>query len=73
MEACLPDNKLTSLSHPGSKATKQEILSLVGLLQHATKIIHCGRNLCQLDYRLFLLLRIINRLLLLIDYYIQGI
>ena len=28
----------------GNKATKQEILSLVGLLQHATKVIRQGRS-----------------------------
>ena len=49
MEARLPQDKLermcTSISTwlKKKKATKREILSLVGLLQHATKVVHSGR------------------------------
>ena len=46
---------------PKTKATKREILSLVGLLQHAAKVVHPGRifvkymynvaaKVCELDY-----------------------
>ena len=49
MEARLPDEKLTRIYHTianwldKQNATKREILSLVGLLQHATKIVCPGR------------------------------
>ena len=49
MEARLPDDKLTRVYHTVSNwldkrnATKREILSLVGLLQHAAKVVHPGR------------------------------
>jgi len=45
MQARLPDNKLHRIHHQVAswlsrkKATKREILSLVGLLQHATKVL----------------------------------
>ena len=50
MEICLPNNKLqrirTELASWLQKesATKREILSLVGLLQHATKVVQSGRT-----------------------------
>ena len=50
MEARLSEEKLTRIRQlvtswlNRKKATKREILSLVGLLQHATKIIRCGRT-----------------------------
>ena len=50
MEARLPDDKIqrirTSVSSwlQKRKATKREILSLVGLLQHATKVVKPGRT-----------------------------
>ena len=50
MEAHLPDDKLARMRHLVTtwlhkrSATKQEILSLVGLLQHATKIVNSGRT-----------------------------
>ena len=50
MEARLPDDKLTRICHlvdvwlHKKSATKWEILSLVGLLQHATKIVHSART-----------------------------
>ena len=34
-----------------TSATKREILSLVGSLQHATKIVHCGRAFVSRMYR----------------------
>ena len=49
-EALLPDDILSRIHHfidtllHKSSVTKQEILSLVGLLQHATKIVHSGRT-----------------------------
>ena len=45
MEACLPLEKLDRMREtvalwlPMKKAAKRDILSLVGLLQHATKIV----------------------------------
>ena len=45
MEACLPLEKLDRMREtvalwlPKKKAAKRDILSLVGLLQHATKIV----------------------------------
>ena len=45
MEARLPEEKLTKMQHTVAdwltrkKATKREILSLVGQLQHATKVV----------------------------------
>ena len=50
MEARLPDDKLARIRHlidtwlHKKSATKREILSLVGLLQHATKIVHSERT-----------------------------
>ena len=50
MEIRLPEDKLSriqqTLAHWQQKktATKREILSLVGLLQHATKVVKCGRT-----------------------------
>ena len=50
MEARLPDEKLQRIRTvvaawlSRKKATKQEILSLVGLLQHATKVVKPGRT-----------------------------
>ena len=49
MEAKLPEDKLKKLREEVSQwldcnhARKQEIVSLVGSLQHATKVVHCGR------------------------------
>ena len=49
METRLPHDKLERMCNMIStwlkkkKATKREILSLVGLLQHATKVVQCGR------------------------------
>ena len=51
MEARLPPEKLQRLKQEVSQwlvkdnATKRQILSLVGLLQHATKVVRCGRAL----------------------------
>ena len=58
MLACLPDDKLLRicnqvaawLSH--KKATKKDILSLVGLLQHTTKVVTPGRIFVFRMYRL---------------------
>ena len=50
MEIRLPSDKLQRIQNELSswlrkkKATKKEILSLVGLLQHATKVVRCGRT-----------------------------
>ena len=50
MEARLPKDKINRIRQlitswlGKKKATKREILSLVGLLQHATKVIRCGRT-----------------------------
>ena len=50
MEARLPDDKLLRIRTQlaawleKKKATKREILSLVGLLQHATKVVKSGRT-----------------------------
>ena len=50
MQARLPDDKLQRIRHQVAawlsrkKATKREILSLVGLLQHATKVVIPGRT-----------------------------
>ena len=50
MEARLPEEKLTRIRQlitswlNRKKATKREILSLVGLLQHAAKVVRCGRS-----------------------------
>ena len=50
MEAHLPDDKLNRICHSvynwlhKRKARKREILSLVGLLQHTTKIVRGGRT-----------------------------
>ena len=50
MEIKLPEDKMLRIKASLTKwlgkktATKREILSLVGLLQHATKVIRCGRT-----------------------------
>ena len=50
MQAHLPEDKLKRIRHQVAtwlsckKATKREILSLVGLLQHATKVVIPGRT-----------------------------
>ena len=50
MELRLPQDKLLRIKEALTKwlgkktATKREILSLVGLLQHATKVVRCGRT-----------------------------
>ena len=50
MEARLPEDKLSQIRTQLStwlgrrKATKREILSLVGLLQHATRVVKPGRT-----------------------------
>ena len=50
MEIRLPPKKLLRIQESLSKwlgkksATKREILSLVGLLQHATRVVRCGRT-----------------------------
>ena len=57
MEARLPKDKLHRIQHELStwlkrkKATKREILSLVGLLQHATKIVRSGRTFVSRMYQ----------------------
>ena len=56
MEARLPDDKLARIHHLVAtwlhkrNATKQEILSLVGLLQHATRIVHSGSTFVSCMY-----------------------
>ena len=48
MEICLPDEKLLCIRNKilnwllKKNATKRETLSLVGLLQHASKVVRCG-------------------------------
>ena len=50
MEIRLPDDKLARIRQcidqwlPKKNATKRDILSLVGLLQHATKVVRCSRT-----------------------------
>ena len=50
LEARLPEDKLVRIQGflvtwlDKKKATKCEILSLVGLLQHAAKVVRCGRS-----------------------------
>ena len=50
MEIILPDDKLSRTQEmiktwfPKKKATKRQILSLVGTLQHATKVVRAGRS-----------------------------
>ena len=50
MQLRLPHDKLLRIKEmiaawlSKKSATKREILSLVGLLQHATKVVHCGRT-----------------------------
>ena len=57
MEARLPDGKMQRIRTmvaawlSRKKATKREILSLVGLLQHATKVIKPGRTFVARMYR----------------------
>ena len=57
MEARLPEEKLRKLQEEVSQwvgrtsARKQEILSLVGSLQHVTKIVRCGRAFVSRMYR----------------------
>ena len=45
MQLHLPQDKLQRIRDliTEKSATKREILSLVGLLQHATEVVHCGR------------------------------
>jgi len=56
IEAHLPDDKLHQIRHSvynwlhKRNATKREILSLVGLLQHATKIVRSSRIFVSLMY-----------------------
>ena len=56
MEAHLPDNKLSRVRQTitawlGSKsATKQEILSLVGLIKHAAEVVCPGRTFVRWMY-----------------------
>ena len=56
MEARLPENKLVWVQTTvrewisKKKATKREILSLVGLLQHAAKVVHPGRTFVRRMY-----------------------
>ena len=56
MEACLPPEKLNRIPEtvalwlPKRKATKRAVLSLVGTLQHATKIIRPGRTFLRRMY-----------------------
>ena len=51
MQLHLPHDKLLKIKElittwlSKKSATRREILSLVGLLQHATKVVHCGRTL----------------------------
>ena len=57
MQALLPDDKLQRIRLQVAswlsrkKATKREILSLVGLLQHATKVVTPGRTFLSRMYR----------------------
>ena len=57
MEIRLPDDKLTRIRGEVSRwlqkrsATKRQILSLVGLLQHATKVVRHGRTFVTRMYR----------------------
>ena len=57
MEIRLPDEKLTRIRHEVAgwlqrrSATKRQILSLVGLLQHATKVIRQGRTFVARMYK----------------------
>lgn len=50
MKICLPDDEIKWIHHSVQTwltkriATKWEILSLVGLLLHATKVVHCGKT-----------------------------
>ena len=50
MEVCLPDDKLARIQGflvtwlDKKKATKHEFLSLIGLLQHAAKVVQCGMS-----------------------------
>ena len=56
MEIRLPEDKFTRIRQEISKwlqkrkATKKQILSLVGLLQHATKVVRCGRTFVRRMY-----------------------
>ena len=56
MEARLPDDKLarikqmTTLWLTQKNATNWEMLSLIGLLQHATKVVKCGRTIVSRMY-----------------------
>ena len=56
MEACLPPEKLNKIREtvalwlPKKKATKRAVLSLVGTLQHATKIVRPGRTFLRRMY-----------------------
>ena len=63
MEIRLPDVKLERIRNEISawltkkSATKRQILSLVGLLQHATKVVRCGRSFVARMYSLAAKLR----------------
>ena len=56
MEIRLPEDKLTRIRQEISRwlqkkrATKKLILSLVSLMQHATKVIRCGRTFVERKY-----------------------
>ena len=56
MEIRLPYDRLARIRQsidqwlPKKKAIKHEILSLVRLLQHATKVVHCGRTFVSCMY-----------------------
>ena len=56
-QACLPDNKLSQLRSDVAawmtrkNTTKRQILSLVGLLQHATKVVTPGRTFVSRMYK----------------------
>ena len=56
MEIHLPEDKLLLIRNeilnwlPKKNATKREILSLVGLLQHATKVVKCGHTFVRRIY-----------------------
>ena len=56
MEIRLPDDKLARIRQcidqwlPKKNATKRDILSLVGLLQHATKVVRCGKTFVSCMY-----------------------
>ena len=57
MEIRLPDEKLLCIRNemlnwlPKKNTTKREILSLVGLLQHVSKVVRCGRTFVRWMYQ----------------------